>query len=647
MAGLVVLLMVSWGALPALRSIATRSKGVRGQIRGEKVTQIELNEAARDLQTLIKTGLARLFPRPIGSFIFQGDRPQASLDAIWRYLVLVREAKAAGIKVTQQEVRGLLALRSFGDNTQELREKIGKQLEANPEINAALPELFRISKLLSYWLSSVQLSDAELWLKYRYEGEAVKFKFVKISPAPFKERVDVETEELRQFYEEHKDKRRNLSQGVVGYQAPKRIKLEFALASYEKLAKSQTVTDEEVEVYYEEHKSEFEKETEQEESSESDSKTEAGEDPEKTESEGDSGVSTENGGNTEQIEIGGETAEEKGPVYKPLDEVSDEIREKIRDRKAREAAREKEEKVWKDLAKVADRYEDEPLPLEQMAKRHDLDYELVTVDEERTYVSQQELAEVLPGGRSLAGSIFSDNLEVNITARKDTSEGMVIFQVLGKRPPRPKPYEEVTEQVRADLIAQKALDRAKKAGLKLKDKAQQSSLKDAVEEMEKRLVSLLGKPGAAEEEKMDEEGKEKTDESAGQKEAEKGKTVEESADEEKTKSKARYLRVQESDFVQRGSPYVEQIGVVVENVVETAFELERNQIETVVETGAQSACYVIQKLGQQEASQEGFHQRAQMQKMLGKFRRQRRAIDSFLQRLIDESPVPETEKEEE
>jgi len=163
-------------------------------------------------------------------------------------------------------------------------------------------------------------------------------------------------------------------------------------------------------------------------------------------------------------------------------------------RKAREAAQEQMEKVLDDLQEVAASYVNEPSPLEQMARRHGLHYELAHTESGDVLLSSDDIRTCVPGGAQAAYRVFTEGLEVNFPSFLQTQEGPMVIQVLERRGPEARPFEEVRDRVRDDVLRIKALAKARVVAEQLKERAEASSLEEATREIAGRLARLLGLP---------------------------------------------------------------------------------------------------------------------------------------------------------
>ncbi len=639
MAVLVGVLMAVWGTLPALNYFARRGREERGEIRGEPVSNQAVRQAAMQLEKCARYGLLNR-ASPIGEFIFTGQQGspreggRITFEAAWRYLVLVREVEAAGIQVTSEDIENVFAFTGLAADDPELRRAVGN--------------LLKILKLYTYHQESAQLGVPELWMDYDYWGRSAKVRLVELKPEVFLPLVDATPEEVLAFYEEHKDLEPDPRAGMVGYRAPESVRLDYAFAPREDFKGKVSVSDEEVAAYYEEHKAEFvilqeakprTEEPDEEAAGEADEQgqaeqneeaeatpEEAEEAPEEAEEAAEEAEepAEELEGTPEEAEGPPEAAGEKEdePAYRPLAEVQENIRDRLLTQKAADAVRERVEKMLDDLERVAGQYVNQPFPLELMANRHDLRYESPSNEAGEAWLTRKQVQLRLPGGPTVAARIFEEGMEVNSYGFLQTPRGPVVFQVLERRPPESRPFEEVRDQAKRDLLQAKALERAQTVAEKLKNSAAESSLDEALREMNERLAKLLGMP--------EPEGDGRDEGEEGEGEATAGASV---------------LELRETDFLSRNNTYILAVGKGRPSVVRVAFELAAEELAVVTEGHPDPACYVIEKLAEKPADTALFHEGGEFRRAFASFRRRRQAVRDWLDGLLEESPAPsEAEK---
>ncbi len=183
-------------------------------------------------------------------------------EAAWRYLVLLYDAEAEGVEVTDGEITELLdSLPQFSDQNGFNRDAYVAMLASSGWTDADMDRWFtqmcRVAKLINLQREAVLVSNAELWMAYVYSAESVRINYVGLDASLFRPLVQVTDEEMQKFYDEHRDELPADSKDGIGYKAPKRVRAEYALVSVDQLAKQVKVTDKEVSDYYDAHKEDY------------------------------------------------------------------------------------------------------------------------------------------------------------------------------------------------------------------------------------------------------------------------------------------------------------------------------------------------------------------------------------------------------
>ena len=648
MVALVCMLMLAFVVLPSIGRLARTSQAAVGKIRGRSVAEHEMSTVSEQMAACRQIWLElALYPgiyadaQPMVTFVFpdrsvllsRGFRPTS--DQIWRYMVLLREAESAGVQVTAKELAGIPASQS--------------------ELRQAAVGLLRIVKVCRLRGAAAYVSDPELWAEYAYGHERAKVRFVELRPRTFGPLVETAPEDVRAFYDERKGVEPDPLTGVVGYQAPKRVRMEYALADLDDFKQRVSVSETEIKDYYEGHKSEFvakQGRGEEEKGGAVEAKSageEAGAKPGEAEQpaeaaepgdkpqgkvEGDAPPGAAEAeapkaeqpaeaaepGDKPQGKVEGDAApgaaeaeapkaegpaEQKEPTYKPLEKVEGEIRAKLLESKASEAARGAMNSMLSDLDEVAGQFMNEPPPLEQMARRFRLRHESFRTDGGQRALSRKEVESGVPGGEEVAHKVFDEEPMPNfVNLVEDTPKGPLAFMVVEQIAAASEPFDLVQDRVRQDLLTDKALRYAQTVAGNLTEQAAKSSFEEAVQETNGRLASLLG-------------------EGAGQAE---GDSI---------------LKIDETDFFSRAEPTIPKMGGMRQKVVEEAFRLDVDQFATVVDGGADEACYVIRKLEQEPADAAGFYQDERAQRAVAVYFKKARLAQEWLQELLEKSPLPE------
>jgi len=619
-------LILAWLIIPPVLSMLQRGPADLGRIHGKAISAAQARYAQRVCRAM------RILDPGLATLLFAGEQ-EISNKLVWRYLCLAHEAEAAGVGATQAEVeqrlQGIPALmtgKSFDPGKYYSLQLMFRLTDQ--DVRGALAQLIAISKLISFRAATVKVSKAELWSAYAFGRQKAKLRFISMEPQTLAPLVQATEQELRDFYEAHKDIIAEAASGQVGYKTPQRARVGCAVASYDVFAEEASVSEEEIGTYYEDHKDRFivpEQEVEEQEpaaqgASEEEKAGEgaAAEEPGAPESGSEAAAPKQE--ETGQNESGVQAAEsaepepQKRPRYKKLAEVREEIVAELKRQKAQKAASQALDAALDDLRADSQKYIKEPLPLEQMARRHKLRYMVLKNEEGREFLSRAELDEVPPHGNGISSFAFDE--ELYYPRKFDTAEGPCICQVLKRQEPYVEPYDDVRGRVAEDYRREKALEQAEKLADELVAKAVQSSLEEAVGAMNARLKSLL-----------------RTQDN--EQEAGEGKKAEQgTSHDEETSQPQGILKIQQTEFFTRSESFVPAMGGMRPNVVKKAFELGKGQIARVTDGQKQQVCYVIEKLDGRDADPAEFYKQIGLLRSSYLLRKQFGAVKSWMDELV-------------
>lgn len=234
LACLVVFLMVAWGIGGAAEYLIP--KPPYGTIAGEKISRETIGEMARRWQAVLYS---------------RSQLTAGLVENVWHQLTLVKAAERAGLTVTETELDD--ALDKPGGQFTWIRYQVPRGT-AEKTLRKTVAEMILGMKAREYLRGSLHATTAEAWYAYALQNEQVKVRFAEISAEAFEPLVKPKDEELRAFYEQHKDKPVSASGDTIGYRQPEKVKIEYLLARTDDFKKDVKITDEQIETYYNDNK---------------------------------------------------------------------------------------------------------------------------------------------------------------------------------------------------------------------------------------------------------------------------------------------------------------------------------------------------------------------------------------------------------
>jgi hypothetical protein len=178
-------------------------------------------------------------------------------EAVVQTAILADRAKRMGIVISNRAVEEFLRRRTSDKVTANqyvsiVNNRLGR---SQPEIFDALRTELAAIRLGEIAFSSVQVTPAQRWDYYRRLNQQAETEVVAIDVADFIDDVSEPTEdELRTFFEKHKETEPNPNSPEHGFKVPKKAAFRYFVAKYEQFAAEAEVSDEEIKKFYEENK---------------------------------------------------------------------------------------------------------------------------------------------------------------------------------------------------------------------------------------------------------------------------------------------------------------------------------------------------------------------------------------------------------
>jgi len=171
----------------------------------------------------------------------------------WQRLILVKEARSQGIKISDKEVvekiEGFPFFQSDEKFDTKAYEMILKQVfRIEPrQFEEEIRDTLMIAKLQESVTEGLDVSDEDLLDEYKKENEKSKIAFIMIKPRKFEDDVKIDETTLKKYYEDNLEAFRVQEQLNCEY-------LGFEFADYQADIEA---TDEEIQQYYDENRNDF------------------------------------------------------------------------------------------------------------------------------------------------------------------------------------------------------------------------------------------------------------------------------------------------------------------------------------------------------------------------------------------------------
>jgi peptidyl-prolyl cis-trans isomerase D len=218
------------------------------KVNGEKISIQEYGNAIEKTRNFLQSDGQKVDAAMLDSPQFK----QSVLNGLITRHLVNAEIRNANFKISDEQLsQHILGMPEFQENGKFSEDLYQKTLAQN-KLTATKFENDRRSELLTQqvrdglvMLVSVPKSVAEQTLKFAYQQRDVSV--AEIKTAQFVKGVKITPEQVKAYYELHKDK----------FKVPEQVKLEFALLSAAGLVSQMSVTDVEVKQFYDENAAKF------------------------------------------------------------------------------------------------------------------------------------------------------------------------------------------------------------------------------------------------------------------------------------------------------------------------------------------------------------------------------------------------------
>lgn len=238
--GAIIVVFVFWG----IGTVMTDRLQVAARVNGEVIPATELQRLVDNLQRSYRD----LGPEALRPEILRGQ----ALDQLITLRLLSQEAERLGLQVSDEELRESIArIPAFQIEGRFDKEQYLAVLRANGRTAAEFEEAQRaqvlMDKLQELVVAGAQVSEAEVKERFRYENERVVLSYVKVAAADFLPRVTLAEEDLKAYYEAHREE----------FREPERMRIEVLHFAPEVFAEKISPAEEEVQAYYDANRDDF------------------------------------------------------------------------------------------------------------------------------------------------------------------------------------------------------------------------------------------------------------------------------------------------------------------------------------------------------------------------------------------------------
>jgi peptidyl-prolyl cis-trans isomerase D len=177
-----------------------------------------------------------------------------AMDQLVRAELMRQEALRLGLRVSDAELeQSISTVPTFQQNGRFDKDVYLRTLRANNftpgEFEEAQRDELLARKLQELVASGVQVSEAEVRDRYRFDNEKVDLNFIKLDAASFVPEVKLTDAEVQAYYDAHRDK----------FREPDRVRIESVEYTPDHFTDKVDVTDEAVQQYYTDHQTTYTK----------------------------------------------------------------------------------------------------------------------------------------------------------------------------------------------------------------------------------------------------------------------------------------------------------------------------------------------------------------------------------------------------
>ncbi len=244
--GAIVIVFVFWG----VGSFRSRKGSLVASVNGDIIIAEEYNQAYNALLEQMR----QRFGNNLNEEIIKMLRlDQQAMDQLIDQTLILQEAAKLKLRVTDEEVvdsiTGIAAFQTNGQFDRRLYQRVLEFNRLTPEgFEKMQRDTLLTGKLRSYVGSNVQVSEGEANAYYQYQNTSVDIEYVVFEPDTYKD-ITLSDEEVQAYFEENK----------TAYKTDPMVNVQYIRFSSEAYKDKTVVTEGEIQEYYDTNSREFDK----------------------------------------------------------------------------------------------------------------------------------------------------------------------------------------------------------------------------------------------------------------------------------------------------------------------------------------------------------------------------------------------------
>jgi peptidyl-prolyl cis-trans isomerase D len=219
------------------------------RVNGDKIGYQEYQTAYENLRQMYKDRFGKNFTPAMEKRL---QLHRQTCDQLINRLLLLQEAQQLDVEVSKKELVAAIAeMPMFQENGVFSRDRYQRVLDYQRltarDFEQDVQSRMLIEQVVERIEQEATVTDEEVDQEYRNRREKVNLAFVRLAPSRFESRVKVDEEDLREYYEEHRE----------DFRVPEKVALRFVKFDPERYAQDVEMTDEALEKFYQRHQDLF------------------------------------------------------------------------------------------------------------------------------------------------------------------------------------------------------------------------------------------------------------------------------------------------------------------------------------------------------------------------------------------------------